>query len=244
VPESVPASLVVTALDEIVRRVGATEVTGAGGGPFRSLEAVDGSGPAGRVRVWTSEAVPRIVYTNLDLPAHDMDSHMFYAFAPADSGVPHFTLDAVSARGIYAFHADLMPRVDLATHLPYMDAVFTPLDETQRAVEADAAFKPAVVPSRGRAMMSPWMLANRLDETDFPSASPPSHFYLDYWLGLVERGLSSEVVASLADVDLAERDAALRHNLFGQDIDPAWDMAAKIVGADAVSTIRAQLIGD
>ena len=241
---SLPATLVVPALDSIVVRVGAVEIHGPDGGPYRSLRSVDDGAPAGQVRVWTSEAVPRIVYANLDLQSHAMDSHVFYAFAPAASGVPHFTLDAVAARGIHAFHADLIPRVDLSTHLAYMDAVFASLDATQGAVDADAAFKPAVVPPRGRAMMSPWMLANRLDEAGFPSATVPSLVYLEHWLALVEKGLPADVVASLADVDLVERDAVLRRNLFGQDIDPAWDMAARMVGDEPIKALRAAMKGD
>ncbi len=153
---SLPASLVVPALEELVTRTGAVETLGADGGPFLTLRTVDGGEPAGRVRVFSSERVPRIVYSNLDLAGRGMDTHMFYAFTAAGSAVPHFTLDAVATRGILAFHVDLVPRVDLATHVEYMDAVYLPLDELHREVTANEALTPASVPSRGRALMSPW----------------------------------------------------------------------------------------
>lgn len=243
VSDGLAGSLVVPPLDLIVERVGALETPGADGGPFLTLTSVVDGSSAGLVRVWTSELLPRIVYTNLSAPAFGLDSHMFYAFAPADSAVPHFTLDAASTRGIHAFHADLMPRAELATHVEYMDAVFGPLDDTQLEVEADEAFLPAVVPSRGRTMMSPWMLANRLAEEDVPRAKAPSDAYLEHWLGLVVDGVAAEVVATLADVDLAARDAVLRQNLFGADVDPSWDMAAKLVGQEPVTALRRAMIG-
>jgi len=241
---SLPATLVVPALEQIVARVGAVEVTGPDGGPFRSLTTVADGAPAGQVRVFTAQALPRIVYTNLAIPAHDLDSHMFYAFAPVESAVPHFTLDAVATRGIHAFHVDLVPRVELATHMDYMVEVFAPLDATQHLAEADEGFLPAVVPLRGRAMMSPWMLANRLSEADFPRTQPPSAFYLDHWLDLVDSGLSAAVVTSVGDVDLPARDAVLRHNLFGLDVDPAWDMAAKLVGDEPIKALRGAMQGN
>ena len=92
-------------------------------------------------------------------------------------------------------------------------------------------------------MMSPWMLANRLEEADFPAARAPSHTYLEHWLTLVESGLPADVVATLADTDLAERDALLRRSLFGRDIDPAWDMAAAMVGAEPIAAMRAAMQG-
>ena len=50
----------------------------------------------------------------------------------------------------------------------YMDARLRAARRGARARStADAAFLPASVAARGRAMMSPWMLANRLSEADF-----------------------------------------------------------------------------
>ena len=69
--------------------------------------------------------------------------------SPPGSAVPHFTLDAVAARGIFAFHADLMQRVDLSTHVEYMDAVYAPLDATKREVDEGEVFLAAVLAARG-----------------------------------------------------------------------------------------------
>lgn len=240
---SLPAGLVVPALEALVARSGAVERPGAGGGPFLRLTTVGGGEPAGAVRVFGSHQVPRIVYVNIDVPDRDMDSHMFYAFAPADSAVPHFTLDAVATRGILAFHVDLVPRVDLATHVDYMDRVFAALSPTHEMVGQNGAFSPAVVSARGRALMSPWMLALRSTEDGWADVEQPCHSYLDHWLSLAAQGLDEDVMDTVADTDLADRDARLRRSLFGLDIDPAWDHVAAVVGADPVAELRATLLG-
>ncbi len=46
--------------------------------------------------------------------------------------MPHFTLDSVLGQGSYAFHLDLIPRVELATHLTYVDWAHTPLTDDLR----------------------------------------------------------------------------------------------------------------
>jgi hypothetical protein len=240
---SLPAGLVVPALEELVRRTAATEVRAPDGGPFLTLRTVDDGSPAGRVRVFTSEAVPRIVYSNLDVPSRGMDTHMFYAFTAPGSAVPHFTLDAVATRGILAFHVDLVPRVDLATHVDYMDAVYGPLDALHKDVAANEELTAASIPSRGRALMSPWMLANRTSEQAWPAVAEPCIAYLEHWLGLVANGVGDDVLASLADTDLVARDALLRRSLFGLDIDPAWDHVASVVGAEPVAALRNALLG-
>jgi len=239
---SLPRDLVVPVLERIVEATGGVEVHGADGGPFLTLTAADGGGPGGSVRLFESPALPRLVYCNLDLAAHDLDSHMLYGFAPAASGVPHFTVDAVDAHGVLAFHADLMPRVDLATHVPYMNAVLTQLDDAFAAVQGDDAFLPAMLSPRQRALMSPWMLANRLTRERFDVAEAPVRTYVEHWLGLVVDG-ADEAAWGLGDTDLPARDASLRRTVFGGDVDPAWDMAAKAVGAEPIRTLRGLLVG-
>jgi hypothetical protein len=238
---SAPADLVLPVLDRLVAALGAVETPGADGGPFLSLTTLDDGSPAGRVRVFAAPQVPRIVYSSIDVPG--METHLVYAFAPADSAVPHLTLDAVATRGIHAFHVDLVPRVDLATHRAYLVDAFAPLDAPHRQVDADPTYVPAAVPPQGRALMSPWMLACRTDEAGLAACAPTVDAYVVHWLGLVADGLGAEAAAEVSGEDLAARDAALRQNLFGLDVDPAWDHVAGVVGAAPVSTLRAQLLG-
>jgi len=240
---SLPGDLVVGTLDRITAQTGVAEVEGEGGGPLLRLSGVGGGGRAGSVRLFEGGGLTRLVYCNLDLPQRDLDSHMLYGFGPADSGVPHFTVDAADARGVVAFHVDLMPRVDLATHGPYLDAIFSPLDDVFAEVAGDPAFAAARLTPKQRALMSPWMLANRLDRSDFGRTGVPVRRYVDWWLTLVANGVGPEIEAGLADTDLPTRDAAMRRTLFGGDVDPAWDMAAAAVGSEPIQILRDLLVG-
>ena len=87
--------------------------------------------PVGTVRVFHGDgASPRSSTSASSVPPIGLDSHMVFAFTPADGAVPHFTLDSVHGQGSYAFHLDLIPRADLATHLAYVDWAHTPLTAT------------------------------------------------------------------------------------------------------------------
>ena len=82
--------------------------------------------------------VQRLVSCTIVVPPIGLDSHMLFAFTADDSPVPHFTVDSVRNGEDYAFHLDLIPRVDLAVSLAYMDQVFVPLtEEFERHRELD-----------------------------------------------------------------------------------------------------------
>ena len=108
-----------------------------------------------------------MVYVGLGVPTIGLDSHMVFAFTRATSVVPHFTLDSVQGQGSYAFHLDLIPRAELATHLTYVDWAHTPLTATFEEVGARAGLSKAAIGPRQFAMMSPWMLVHRADEDAF-----------------------------------------------------------------------------
>src|SRR5690606_40711754 len=49
---------------------------------------------------------------------------LFRSFMPADSAVPHFTVDSVCAGPHMAYHLDLIPRMDLGSRITYLNEVF------------------------------------------------------------------------------------------------------------------------
>jgi hypothetical protein len=81
----------------------------------------------GNARVFHGEPLDQMVTISLTVPQLGLDSHMIFAFAPVGSAVPHFTLDLVAMVGGFAFHLDLVPRVDLAAQRAMLDLVFHPL---------------------------------------------------------------------------------------------------------------------
>jgi hypothetical protein len=239
---SLPEELSLQTLETLLNRVGATEVHGADGGAFlTAISEPFGGVEVGVQRIFTSASVPKIVYAKLAVPPINMDTHMIFGFGASDSAIPHFTLDSVHANGTLAFHLDLTPRAELATHVPYMDYVYGPLSELFAETNKWEGLTKAHISPRQYAMMSPWMLVNRADAETFQKISGPVNQYLERWLTIVENGIPADILESLSDTDLADRDAKQRANLFSPDVDPVWHDVAKIVGDELSEKMRVQL---
>ena len=203
-----------------------------------------GPDPVGRLEVRTGTKVAKVVTISLVVPQIGMDSHMIFAFSPDDSALPHFTLDSVEAGGNLAFHLDLVPRAELASPLAYVNTVFEPLSPVfERSKEVFGSLRAAIGP-RQYAMMSPWMLVNRASEEQFKAFDAFVDDYFAHWSALVESGLPQEVLATLADTDLAARDRANRENLFSPEVDPVWERVTRLVGQETSDRLRAELISN
>lgn len=242
---SLPGDLCLGTLQTIVDRGGLTEVTGADGGPFLSLTSSafpGGPAPVGQARVFGGESVAKVVYVGLTVEPIGLDSHMVFAFSPADVPVPHFTLDSVQGQGSYAFHLDLVPRVDLGTHMTYLDWAHTPLDTTFAEVQERPGLTKTAIGPRQFALMSPWMLVHRADADAFGGIGDAVSAYLDHWFGLVEAGAPEEVLADVADTDLADRDARNRANVFSPDVDKVWAQVEQLLGTEQMEAVRGLLL--
>ncbi|WP_406316042.1 hypothetical protein OHA77_03320 [Streptosporangium sp. NBC_01639] len=194
--------------------------------------------PVGRLRVLRSEPadrVDKVVTVSLVVPTIGLDSHMIFAFTPADSAVPHFTLDSVRSSEYHAMHLDLIPRVELATHLDYLDTTHLPLTPLLEAAWEIDGVSPAAVGPRQRAMMSPWMVVARATEDAFTRLGATVDAYLDHWLALADKGVTAEG-------DLAARDRVNRANLFSPEVDPVWHQVTRLLGADQAERVRGELL--
>ena len=231
--------LCVDKLEQIARRLPVTEVHGSDGGSFRTLINQRDQSVAGEMRIFLGDGVvKKVVYYAITNDVIGLDSHMVYAFTQPDSLVPHWTFDSVVNGGTYAYHLDLIPRVDLGANLAYMDAVYGPLTETQTAGRAHPTVSEPAIGPRQRAIMSQWMLAYRVDEDEYKNIDPYVQTYLDRWIELVETGLDDAVVASILGPDLAARDAANRAMLFSRDVDFVWDMITPMLGNEQTELMR------
>ena len=190
--------------------------------------------PVGSCRLFTGGPVAKLVYIGLTVPFINLDSHMIFAFTAPDSAVPHFTLDSVFGGEHFAFHLDLIPRVDLGANLDYINAALQPLTEEFQAVKAIEGLSPAHLSPRQYAIMSPWMLAYRANETAFAAIEKSVNVYLDHWFNLAANGLSAEASAEA----LAERDRRNRAILFSPEVDPVWEKVDRLVGAEMSARLR------
>jgi hypothetical protein len=235
---SLSRQLCLDTLDAIVDRTGLTE------GPAVELVSPMSPVPVGQLRVWSGgKGVAKAVYCGIAVDAIGLDSHMVFAFTETDSLVPHFTLDSVFGQGSHAFHLDLIPRVELASNLDYIDHVYAPLTETFEEVQSREGLTAAAIGPRQRAMMSPWMCVNRATEEAFVGMTDVVATYRDHWFGLLEDGIPAGIVEQTANTDLERRDLRNRAALFSREVDPVWNTIERLIG-DQSEQIRLQLVSN
>lgn len=242
---SLPNKLFTDTLNRLVERLNLSEELAADGGPFLALEshAPMAQGNVGNVRVFSGKPLFRVVTCSLVVPAIQLDSHMVFAFTPKSSAIPHFTLDSVKAGDHFAFHLDLIPRLDLGSNLPYMDEVFGPLTKSFEKGSAIEGLSKAQLSPRQNAIMSPWMLANRANEAAFEGIETIVNEYQGHWFDLLDRGVSAEVSSHVSADELAARNLRNKEIIFDPDVDPVWARITGLIGEEAVAKQRALLIG-
>lgn len=201
--------------------------------------AIDGS-RVGHHRVLAGDRAS-LVYVGMTVEAFGLDSHMLFAFSPPQSAVPHFTLDALLAGPHYAFHLDLIPRVDPGAHLAYLNHCFVPLSEAHAAAGRLEGLSPAHLSPLQWQLMSAWMLAHRADEAGFAAIGPTVAAYRDHWLDLATDGVPPELLNGTDARQLAERDERHRAAVFNPEVDPVWANVDRLLGAEASESIRRSL---
>lgn len=228
-------------LNRIVEGLKLTEVKAADGGPWLPLvsQVPIAKGPLGAVRVFKGQGLTQLVTCTIVVPAIGLDSHMLFAFTDTEGAVPHFTVDSVRNGADYAFHLDLIPRLDLAVELAYMDEVFAPLTAAFKVHRELPGLKAAQIDPRQYAVMSPWMLVNRADESAFKATFAAVSTYLDHWFVVRERGITA--MGDTTPAQRAKRDDAHRGVLFNPEVDKVWKQITPMLGAPAVEKIIALL---
>jgi len=231
-------------LEELAKRANLTEIHGEDGGSFSTLHSTldpDGE-PCGETRIFTGDGeVAKVVYHGLWVNQIGLDSHMIFAFTRPESAVPHWTFDSVENKPIYAFHLDLIPRVDIGANLPYMDGVYGPITDNFNTGRTLDGLSTAELTPRQRSIMSQWMLAYRATEEAYPTIEPTVAAYLDHWFDMLENGLPQDVLDAVKDVDLPARDAANRGMIFNRQVDHVWDMITPLIGQDVSELMRLNL---
>jgi hypothetical protein len=133
----------------------------------------------------------------------------------------------------------MIPRADLGANLGYMNAVFddlTPIFDEAEKIEGLTA---AQLGPKQYALMSPWMLAYRANESAFEQIQTPVNSYLDHWFDLVENGIPADAIPS---ADFAQRDKLNREAIFDPEVDKVWAQVSRLVGEEMSDTLRKVLI--
>ena len=147
---------------------------------------------------------------------------------------------------MYAFHLDLVPRCDLGVNSAYMARVYESLTEIQAKVLAADGVFPAQLSPTQRAIMSPWMLAQRTTADAYDKfVFPAAEVYTAHWLELVDNGLEDMAGDIHGDAG-ASRDATNRELIFNRDIDPVWNKIDQMLGPEIsdlmISVLRSQKV--
>lgn len=228
------ADLAFSTLDKIRERLNLEEH----GEPHITLTSEMMPEPVGSVRLFSGEKLSKLVYVGMTVPFIKLDSHMIFAFTKPDSAIPHFTLDSVNNDADYAFHLDLIPRVDLGANLTYIDAVYGNLSEEFETAGKIEGLSKAHLNPRQLAIMSPWMLVNRANGEAFKKIFDSVDYYLNHWFELVENGLSDEITSEFSTDYLAERDRKNRGIIFNPDVDKVWGQVDRLVGTEMSAKMR------
>jgi hypothetical protein len=228
---SLPQQLSLNTLDKIKTRFGLREI----GSPYLTLSSPMSPAPVGSLRLFSGNEIHKMVYIGLVVPPIGLDSHMIFAFTKPESHIPHFTLDSVMAGPYFAFHLDLIPRADLGANLKYLNAVFdnlTPIFEEAKKIEG---LTPAQLGPKQYALMSPWMLAYRANESAFEQIQVPVNGYLEHWFNLVQKGIPADTMPS---GDFAKRDQLNRNAIFDPEVDKVWAQVSRLVGEETSEKLR------
>lgn len=241
--ESLSQKLHDETLNKIVDRLGLTEVQADGGGPILPLisQVPMVQGQLGQIRVFKGDGITKLLSCTIVVPPIGLDSHMLFAFTDTESGVPHFTVDSVRNGEDYAFHLDLIPRLDLAVELAYMDEVFSPLTEEFNKHGELPGLSKAQLDPRQYAVMSPWMLVNRADEAAFTATFDSVNAYLEHWFAVLDNGVSDKALGDTTPEQRASRDETHRSVLFNPDVDKVWGQITPLIGAGSAEKIIAML---
>jgi hypothetical protein len=233
---SLPKALHEKALNRLINTFNLEEVKGEDGGPYLRFNSQIpvAQGEIGYMRIFKGGPFFQVVTSTIVVPAIQLDSHMVFAFMPSDSAIPHFTVDSVCAGPHYAFHLDLIPRVDLGSRLAYLNEVYQPLTEACQAGRATEGLQQAVLSPRQWAIMSPWMLANRANPDAFQAIDKTVTTYFDHWEKLVKNGLSAAASEGLTKEELIARDKRNKEMIFNTEIDPVWGQITPLLGTEMV----------
>ncbi len=244
--QSLPEKLFSQTLHGVIDALGLEERLADDGSAYLTLasQLPMVQGAVGNVRLFNGDALFRLVTCSMVVEAMQLDSHMMFAFTPKDSAVPHFTLDSVMAGDHFAFHLDLIPRLDLGANRTYMDHVFVPLNELYAQGSAIEGLSAARLSPQQYAIMSPWMLVNRATADAFSAISDTVARYREHWLGLLRGGIPEDVLDGVTAEQLADRNLRNKRMIFDPAIDPVWNRITPLIGAEAVDATRALLLGE
>ena len=172
-----------------------------------------------------------------------MWSRSFYAFARSVSLIPHLIVEWVGhdepGEGPVEVLVDLVPRIDLAVNLDYVDEVYGPLTSIFHEARSLDEVRIVPVPPRRAIAMSPWRLSLSVPDDQMDDFGLLVDRYVGRWIDVNSGGVSSQVDPLASDqARLVQHDRYHRNSLFDGESDPYWERVDRVLGPDTGAEVR------
>lgn len=170
-------------------------------------------------------------------------SRWFYVFARSVALIPHLAIEwsssTVEGSTRISVLVDLLPRIDLAVNLDYVDEVYGPLTRTFRDARDIEGVEIESVPPRRAIAISPWRLSVSVPADQLKILGELVDGYVTRWLAVNSGGVGSPVDPLASDQSrLVQHDRFHRNSLFDADSDPQWERIDRLLGPDAAAELR------
>lgn len=204
--------------------------------------------PVGEVATLGGMNLDKAVGVDLHLEdyAGPMWSRTFYAFARSVGLVPHLAVEW-SGHGVdddepVTVLVDLLPRIDLAVNLGYVDEVYGPLTSTFSEARGIDGVHIVSLPPRRAIAMSPWRLSLSVPRDRIEELAPLIERYVGHWIDVNSGGVGSPVDPLASDQSrLVQHDRHHRSTLFDPASDPYWERIDRVLGPDPAAELRVTL---
>ena len=231
---------------EIVERVAAAE--GLRTETVVPLVDMTTGQPVGELATISGMNIDKAVGVDLEFEDDDglMWARQFYVFARTVALMPHLAIEwtgsGVDTDDRVGVLVDLLPRIDLAVNLDYVDEVYGPLTDTfDEARRIDGAEISSVSPRRAIAM-SPWRLSVSVPVDQVVALAPLVDRYVTRWLDVNSGGVGSPVDPLASDQSrLVQHDRFHRNSLFDPASDSDWGRIDRVLGPDTAAELRLTL---
>ena len=126
---------------------------------------------------------------------------------------------------------DLLPRLDLAVNLAYVDEVYGPLTPVLEDAFDMPGLEPERLAPRRATCFSPWRLSVTGPIECANALGGIVNRYLDHWMAVISGGVGASVDPVANDpTKLVQHDKFHRNALFDEASDSRWDRIYRLLG--------------
>lgn len=204
--------------------------------------------PLGETSVSFGPEVDKAVTVDLRLADDREPSRLcsFHVFARPTALVPHLAIEWVAmvraGQKRIGLVLDLLPRLDLAVNLAYVDEVYGPLTPIlDRAFDIDGV-EPERLHPRRAICFSPWRVSVTGPVEAGDALDEIVSRYIDHWTAIISGGVGSSVDPVANDpTKLVQHDKYHRNALFEEASDPNWERIYHLLGPNEAAELRMTL---